>query len=172
LQSGCSSYGIELMHAPAAVSREQLEQVKMRCRMWGVKIGDVQLEEGDMLKSQRVSELIGKADVVLVNNKVFLESLNEALRPKFLDLKEGAILVSLKPFSSPNARVTERNLDDMSAIFDVSQREYHPGWVSWGSSGGTYYIHRVDRAGYAECRERFENSRTGAAVGSRSRSRR
>jgi hypothetical protein len=36
---------------------------------------------------------------------------NEALRTRFLDLKEGAIVVSLKPFvSSLNARVTERNV--------------------------------------------------------------
>ena len=35
---------------------------------------------------------------------------NEALRAKFLDLKEGAIVVSLKPFVAPNARVTERNV--------------------------------------------------------------
>ena len=36
--------------------------------------------------------------------------MNEALRAKFLDLKEGAIVVSLKPFVAPNARVTERNV--------------------------------------------------------------
>lgn len=42
--------------------------------------------------------------------------MNEALRPKFLDLKEGAIVISLKPFvSSLNARVTERNVSLMSA---------------------------------------------------------
>jgi hypothetical protein len=40
-----------------------------------------------------------------------LFSVNEALRPKFLDLKEGAIVISLAPFvSSLNARVTERNV--------------------------------------------------------------
>jgi Histone methylation protein DOT1 len=35
---------------------------------------------------------------------------NESLRPKFLDLKEGAIVVSLKPFVPVNARLTERNV--------------------------------------------------------------
>lgn len=59
-------------------------------------------------------------------------------------------------------------VDDISAIFDVSERPYHSGSVSWGNSGGTYYIHRVDRTGYAEIRERFENSRGGR--GSRRRS--
>ena len=43
--------------------------------------------------------------------------MNEALRPKFLDLKEGAIVVSLSPFvSSLNARVTERNVRDACHI--------------------------------------------------------
>lgn len=46
----------------------------------------------------------------------------------------------------------------MSAIFDVTEHAYHSGHVSWGSSGGTYYIHRVDRTGYAAVRERFERN--------------
>ena len=42
--------------------------------MWGVRCGPVELEEGDMLKSAKVDALMREADVVLVNNKVFLES--------------------------------------------------------------------------------------------------
>jgi len=74
LQSGCKSYGIELMPHPARLGRDVVEQIKIRCRMWGVRIGEIELEEGDMLKSRRVDELISKADVVLVDNKVFEES--------------------------------------------------------------------------------------------------
>ncbi|KIL71110.1 hypothetical protein M378DRAFT_156064 [Amanita muscaria Koide BX008] len=160
LQTGCKSFGIELMPAPARIAREMVEQMRIRCRMWGIRMGEVELEEGNMLTSKRVDELIPKADVLLVDNKVFEESLNEALRPKFLDLKEGAIVVSLSPFvSSLNARVTERNVDDISTIFDVTERPYHSGSVSWGINGGSYYIHRVDRAGYAQIRTRFENTR-------------
>lgn len=36
--------------------------------------------------------------------------MNESIRPKFLDLKEGAMVVSLKPFVPVNARLTERNV--------------------------------------------------------------
>lgn len=71
LQTGCTSYGVELMAPPAKLARSQLEQFRMRCRMWGFKMGEVELEEGDMLTSQRVDELIPKADVVLVNNRIF-----------------------------------------------------------------------------------------------------
>ncbi|KAG8220237.1 histone-lysine N-methyltransferase [Butyriboletus roseoflavus] len=163
LQTGCRSYGIELLEGPADVARQHWKQFQKRCRMWGVRTGDVELEQGDMLRSKRASELLGEADVVLVNNKVFQQSLNEALRAKFLDLKEGAIVVSLKPFVSPNARVTERNVDDICAIFDVVERPYRSGSVSWGSGGGTYYLHRVDRVGYANVRQRFENLRARSA---------
>ncbi|KAG5351773.1 Histone-lysine N-methyltransferase, H3 lysine-79 specific [Termitomyces sp. T112] len=170
LQTGCRSYGIEVLPGPAKIAREMKEHLAVRCRMWGVRLGEIELEEGDMLKSSRVNELIPQADVVLVDNKVFDEKLNEALRPKFLDLKEGAIVISLKPFvSSLNARVTERNVDDISAIFDVVERPYHSGSVSWGNSGGSYYVHRVDRAGYAEILARFENSRVGTGRSSRMR---
>lgn len=71
LETGCKSFGIEIQPLAAGIAREQLEQFKTRCRMWGVRMGDVELEEGDMLKSKRVDELIAKADVVLINNKVF-----------------------------------------------------------------------------------------------------
>jgi H3 lysine-79-specific histone-lysine N-methyltransferase len=74
LQTGCRSFGIELMPAPAKVAREMVEALKVRCRMWGVRFGEVELEEGNMLESKRVDELIRKADVVLVDNKVFEES--------------------------------------------------------------------------------------------------
>lgn len=168
LQTGCTSYGIELMPAPARVAEDMVEQIKVRCRMWGVKVGEMELEKGNMLTSKRVDELIAKADVVLVDNKVFEESLNEALRPKFLDLKEGAIVISLAPFvSSLNARVTERNVDDISTIFEVTERHYHSGSVSWGNSGGTYYLHRVDREGYAKIRERFESARASSGRSTR-----
>jgi len=74
LQTGCRSFGVEIMPAPATMAREQLEQLKIRARMWGVSMGEVELEEGDLLKSERVAKLMSEADVVLINNKVFKES--------------------------------------------------------------------------------------------------
>jgi hypothetical protein len=56
--------------------------------------------------------------------------------------------------------VNEHNLDDISAILDVSVYDYLPLDVSWGSGAGKFYVHHVDRAGYADVRARFEASRT------------
>ena len=74
LQSGCDTFGIEFMAAPADMAREQYVQMKARAKMWGVSMGNVELVEGNMLENARVSELMSKADVVLVNNKAFSES--------------------------------------------------------------------------------------------------
>ena len=49
-------------------------------------------------------------------------------------------------------------MDDISAIFDVTEKPYHSGSVSWGNNGGTYYLHKVDREGYAKIKERFDRS--------------
>jgi [histone H3]-lysine79 N-trimethyltransferase len=72
--TGCRSYGIEIGKMPAELARAQLEQMKKRCRMWSFSMGEVELEEGDMLKSERVPEMMKKADVVLINNKVFAQT--------------------------------------------------------------------------------------------------
>lgn len=92
------------------------------------------------------------------------------------------MVVSLKPFVPVNARLSERNvrgfyekkkermltgkliaagvqIDDISAIFDVTQKEYGSGSVSWGSGRGYYYIHRVDRKGYVRIRQKLESGR-------------
>ena len=74
LTTGCRSYGIELNSTPAKLARDQLEQFRIRCRMWGLSMGEVELEEGNMLMSPRTHELIRQADVILVNNKAFEET--------------------------------------------------------------------------------------------------
>ncbi|OSD05613.1 DOT1-domain-containing protein [Trametes coccinea BRFM310] len=184
LETGCRAYGIEIMPEPAKIGRSQLEQFQTRCRMWGVRMGEVELEQGDMLKSEKVDKLVKEADVVLVNNKVFLEPLNEALRQKFLDLKEGAVVVSLKclmgsarstarhGFSrerSASPALKERNLDDIGEIFTVTSRPYYPGSVSWGGSGGEYFLQRMNREDYARRLKQFESSRGGLTRSTRSR---
>ena len=79
LQSGCTAFGVEVMEKPAEMAREQRTQLMMRARMWGVRMGDVELEQANMLESARVNELMPRADVVLVNNKVFGEKCTSSL---------------------------------------------------------------------------------------------
>lgn len=46
----------------------------------------------------------------------------------------------------------------MSAIFQVTEKEYYPGNVSWHGKGGNYYLHRVDRECYASTKQQLENT--------------
>jgi [histone H3]-lysine79 N-trimethyltransferase len=55
LQSGCSAFGVEVMEKPAEMACEQRAQMIMRARMWGVRMGDVELEHANMLGSARVN---------------------------------------------------------------------------------------------------------------------
>lgn len=72
---------------------------------------------------------------------------NEAIQPKFLDLKEGALITSLEPFAVGARRlvagvrwwargdehaVAECNVGEISAILDSSAQDYHSMDVSWG----------------------------------------
>jgi H3 lysine-79-specific histone-lysine N-methyltransferase len=71
LQTGCKSFGIELLPSTAQVAQLHLEHFLQRCRMWGLQPGEVDLRAGDMLANHEVDEVICVADVVLVNNEVF-----------------------------------------------------------------------------------------------------
>ena len=52
--------------------------------------------------------------------------------------------------------VAEHNVDDISAILDVSAQDYYSMGVWWGSCACEFYVHRVNRAGYAGVCVRFE----------------
>lgn len=41
---------------------------------------------------------------------------NESIKGKFLDLKEGAFVVSLRPFSQPKSSITSRNVSRLYCL--------------------------------------------------------
>lgn len=87
---------------------------------------DIEAHEGDFRTISGVGKRLAKADVVvssvsacplgimltsqLVNNEVFPSSLNIDLTNMFLDLKDGAQIVSLKPFVPEGFRINESNV--------------------------------------------------------------
>jgi H3 lysine-79-specific histone-lysine N-methyltransferase len=84
LETGCRAFGIEINRPPARLARSHVTQFEIRCKMWGVAPGPVELEEGDMLNSRRLDELLPQADVVLVNNKVFQEDCTSSSYPSII----------------------------------------------------------------------------------------
>lgn len=81
-----------------------------------------------------------------MNSYAFLPKTNDSLSLQFLDLKDGAHIVSLKPFVPPDFRLTERTLSSPLAILRVDERIHTTGCVSWADRSGKYYIQTVDRS--------------------------
>ena len=84
-------------------------------------------------------------------------AVNDALKSKFLDLKEGAFVVSLRSFQHSSLHVSPVlvfgrpdtdspvQINDIGNIFEVKEKRYRDGDVSWTGKGGTYWLHRVNR---------------------------
>ncbi|ODO01958.1 histone-lysine N-methyltransferase, H3 lysine-79 specific [Cryptococcus wingfieldii CBS 7118] len=162
LQAGCRSYGFELLPTPAHCARLQLKEVQRRWAMWALEgnLG-VEVGEGDFTDMGEVGKCLRDADVVLVNNEVFPSSLNQTLCDMFLDLKDGAIIVSLKPFVEKGFRINSSNCDRFAACLRSTQHEYWGDWVSWKGDGGYYYIAVKDPSERAKFVESMSKGRRG-----------
>lgn len=144
LEIGCESWGCEMMEKACNLAELQEKEFKARCQLWGLAAGEVHLERGDFLKNSAISEILRKADVVLVNNQAFTPELNENLISLFLDLKEGCRIVSLKSFVPSGHKLTSRNLDSAHNVLDVVEKQYFSACVSWTDAPGKYYISTKD----------------------------
>ncbi|KAL8785504.1 MAG: hypothetical protein Q9213_003330 [Squamulea squamosa] len=146
LEVGCESWGCEIMENACVLADLQEPEFKARCRLWGLTVGDINLQRGDFLENERINKVLPKADVILVNNQAFTPELNDRLTSHFLDLKEGCQVVSLKSFVPAGHRITSRNLNSAYNVLDVLERRYYSACVSWTDAPGSYYISRKDSA--------------------------
>ncbi|KAG8826580.1 Nucleosomal histone H3-Lys79 methylase [Serendipita sp. 400] len=145
LLSGCSSYGVEKLSMTAEIADVVHHVFKQRCQMWGIESGPTDVFQGDFMNhTEKLQSIIKDADVILANNFVFEPALNEGLKALFLDLKDGAKIVSLRSFC--DGQVTGRNMGAIESILDVESFEWHSGDVSWGDNVGRYFISTVNRA--------------------------
>ncbi|BEJ17151.1 hypothetical protein CspHIS471_0605520 [Cutaneotrichosporon sp. HIS471] len=161
MQAGCASYGFELLPIPSQCARRQLREVQRRWAMWCLEGNlNVNCHEGDFRTHPDVRRRLTEADVVLVNNEVFPSSLNMDLTHLFLDLKEGATIVSLKPFVPEGFRMNELNCDSFAAILRSTSHPYYSDWVSWKGDGGRYYVQVVDRAQRIKYEEKMNGRRS------------
>ncbi|KAF3059422.1 Histone-lysine N-methyltransferase, H3 lysine-79 specific [Daldinia childiae] len=137
LEIGCRSYGCEMMENACNLAEAQEKEFRSRCHLWGVAHGRVHLERGDFRTNAKILEKLKEADVILVNNKAFTSTLNDALINMFLDLKKGCKIISLKSFVHENKTAIN---DVANSILDVQHYRYHENWVSWAAAEGDYYI--------------------------------
>ena len=140
LEIGCESWGCEIMPNPCKLARLQADEFRARVPLWGIASGEVNLVEGNFLTDNQVAKVLARADVILVNNQAFTPGLNDDLVLKFLDLKEGARLISLKSFVPSGFRMQARTAHDPRNLLDVRRKEYGSCCVSWTDSGGEYFV--------------------------------
>lgn len=139
LQTGAESWGIEKMDLAAKLGSQQSAELTARARLWNIHLGEIHLLHGDFLETPEIDEVLRRADVVLVNNKVFGEQLNNALLQKFLDLKDGCKVVSLESFGG-GAKQGVRHEQAIAGLFDEERFESGTFSVSWAGESVEYFI--------------------------------
>ena len=138
LETGAESYGIEIQPNACELARAQASEFPARCRMWGIAPGSVHLLQGDFMDNDELRAILPRADVILVNNQAFDPQLNMSLTYLFLDVKEGARIVSLKSFAT--GKLNERTRDSAVNSLETRKETYYSTGVSWKSDGGDYFI--------------------------------
>lgn len=160
LQIGCESWGVERMPNPAKLADKQKEEFVPRCKNWGIKPGSVNLVTGDFLSTPEIDAVLRRADVILVNNQAFTPELNDNLTMKFLDIKEGCKIVSLKPFISDDWKLKERTIQNpKNVLVHLAMKNYWSNSVSWTDEGGTYFIAKKDSTKVQRFHRRLEARR-------------
>ncbi|ORX59450.1 DOT1-domain-containing protein [Hesseltinella vesiculosa] len=151
-QTGCESFGIEIMETPCKLAKRQLKEYATRMKAWGLATGKVHFRQGDFLDGgqQDLMATMRRADVVLVNNYAFDSTTNQDLLRLFLDLKEGAKIVSLKSFVHKNHKINARNFHLPESILQVQELPYYSDAVSWSHQDGTFFISTVNRQRLAQ----------------------
>lgn len=147
LEVGCESWGCEIMENPCKLAELQAKEFPARARMWGLSVGKLHLLKGDFIESKRIGDVLKKADVVLVNNQAFGPDLNDKLMHRFLDLKDGCRIISLKPFKPDGFELKEWNAGDpRHLLMDERKLPFYSSSVSWTDAPGEYHIVRKDPA--------------------------
>lgn len=163
LRTGCTAFGIEKVTVRAQAAKEQLDRVQRLASLEEGVMGAVELVHGDILDHHRVSQLIGQADLVLVNNLAFgVECRSSYFFSRFIvdvingnttvnlrigqllrQLKAGAYVFTLKPLgvSARPGKASVRDEDALGHIMNCSSHRYDPDSFSWSPSRGGYYVH-------------------------------
>jgi [histone H3]-lysine79 N-trimethyltransferase len=158
LETGCEAWGCEIMENPARLAELQAAEFPSRCRLWGLKPGPIRLLQDDFGKNELITNILKKADVILINNQAFTAQLNDDIKWKLLDIKEGCKVVSLKYFRDPAHRVKENNLNDPVNVLRVEEKERFSGMVSWSDDPGKWYLHTKDSSEVKAMERRIRES--------------
>ncbi|KAI8072817.1 S-adenosyl-L-methionine-dependent methyltransferase [Gongronella butleri] len=146
-QTGCEAFGIEAIETRVKLAKRMLKEYGLRMKAWGLPTGKVHFRQGDFLDGSQkdLVAMMRRADVVVVNNYAFDSATNHGLLQLFLDLKEGAQIVSLKSFVNKNHTINARTFHLPESILQVQELPYYSDAVSWSNQDGVFYLSTVNR---------------------------
>ncbi|OMJ21098.1 Histone-lysine N-methyltransferase, H3 lysine-79 specific [Smittium culicis] len=125
IQTGCASYGVEVMDTPASLAQLQVNEYNLRMKSYNLKRGIAHITHGDFLEDQFAINILKSASVVLVNNHAFDSTLNQRLMQMFLDLKDGTKIISLKSFVPLDFKINSRNAGSLESILKPKRFIYN-----------------------------------------------
>ncbi|KAJ3044500.1 Nucleosomal histone H3-Lys79 methylase [Rhizophlyctis rosea] len=149
LQTGATSYGIELMPDRTTVATQFQTALERTLHAKGYGMGPCTLRTGDFLTDTSTADiLMTDASIVFINNPVFTASTLQGLKALFAStLKEGTRIVSMVNLGRPQGRkLTLRNATEFESMVTTRVVPYESGWVSWAATGKEYFVHTVDRS--------------------------
>ena len=79
-RTGCEAHGYENMAPASSLAALQLVEATARFRLWGVNGGTMRTTLADFCDSPDVGQVLRRADVVLVNNEVYIPFQCDAMR--------------------------------------------------------------------------------------------
>ena len=147
-ETGCNAVGIEIMDHAAGLGVALIAEFEARMRAWGLSHGKITFHHGDMLSHPAIPVVMQQVDVVLCNNYAFTAALNDSLLRLFLDLPEGAKIVSLRSFIpfGKDGRVRGAR-GGMGEMLSVEKFRFAKNSVSWTGGEGEYFVSTIARGG-------------------------
>ncbi|KAK7444809.1 Nucleosomal histone H3-Lys79 methylase [Stygiomarasmius scandens] len=152
IMRNCRCYGVEIRPGIVRLAKDVLRETQARCRLWGLKSGSMEVSEGDLTQDAMSLAKIQEADLIVINNLKFDESLNQNIENILsINMKATAKAVTLRQLSyarqlrsvqvQNNGRLPSNTVFRTNAGLYLMCRDFAQGLLSWTNSSGQYYIY-------------------------------
>uniref|UniRef100_A0A0K0E525 Histone-lysine N-methyltransferase, H3 lysine-79 specific n=1 Tax=Strongyloides stercoralis TaxID=6248 RepID=A0A0K0E525_STRER len=151
--------GIEIADLPAKYARRMEFEFSRLMRWHNKTFRQFKLYHGNFLDTKYRKLITEEATVIFINNYAFHEKLNMEIKRNLLhDLKDGVKVISTKPFVI-HKEITERTLNDVSSIMNISEFKPVNCPASWTNKHVPYYLQIVNRERLLEYFNRQKKAR-------------
>lgn len=138
--------GIEKAAVPAGYAVKLSKEFRNWMKWFGKMIRPFELYQGDFLDEKYRRLLTKRATILFINNLAFTPALDEKIKSEIINkLRDGTLVITTKNYGK-NDRITDRTVNDVSSILDVSIVGIYNEACSWTEATLTFYLHRVNRS--------------------------